>query len=62
MNTNRTKTLTDLFKNLDTAERELRNRRLFCEADAVKFARDVLIEEAVERCNGTEKQSSKYEN
>lgn len=44
----RTKTLHDLFKNLDSAEKALRNRRLFEEADAVKFARDVLLEEAAD--------------
>lgn len=44
----RTKTLHDLFKNLISAESLLRNRRFFEEADAVKFARDTLLEEAVD--------------
>ena len=44
----RTKTLHDLFKNLISAEKVLRNRRFFEEADAVKFARDTLLEEAVD--------------
>ncbi len=51
----RTKTLHDLFKNLDSAEKELRNRRLFEEADAVKFARDTLLEEAVDLYRESEK-------
>ena len=51
----RTKTLHDLFKNLDSAERLLRNRRLFEEADAVKFARDVLLEEAADTYRESEK-------
>ena len=51
----RTKTLHDLFKNLDSAERVLRNRRFFEEADAVKFARDTLIEEAVDLYRESEK-------
>ena len=51
----RTKTLHDLFKNLDSAERVLKNRRFFEEADAVKFARDTLIEEAVDLYRESEK-------
>lgn len=51
----RTKTLHDLFKNLISAERLLRNRRFFEEADAVKFARDTLLEEAVDLYHETEK-------
>lgn len=51
----RTKTLHDLFKNLNSAERLLRNRRFFEEADAVKFARDTLLEEAVDLYRESEK-------
>ena len=42
------KSLKDMFDDLDSAEKFLRNRRMFSEADAVKFAREILLEEAYE--------------
>lgn len=39
------KDLKDMFDELDSASQYLRNRRMYAEADAVKFARGVLLEE-----------------
>ena len=43
----RNDSLYSLLKNLESAENVCRNRRYFEEADAVKFARQVLMEETI---------------